>query len=227
MSAQTAGKRTRREAPALNRTVVVDRALDIADVEGIDAVTIRRMAGEFDVTPMALYWHFKNFDEMRAALGDRLIELVEPPSAATSGEEYLRALLAAVIESLRRHPAAAPIVPERILACDKGIDLTEQVLSRLLDDGYSPAAATTIARNALQTGVALVVGLPGAEVATPADERERTLREKRARLLSLPEDRYPNVRRMADEMLACDDPDDYYTAGVDLFIDGIGALRDR
>ncbi|NED59553.1 TetR family transcriptional regulator, partial [Streptomyces sp. SID10244] len=58
----------------MNREAVVDRALEIADAEGLDAVSIRRMAQEFGVTPMALYWHFNNKDEMRAALGDRLVE---------------------------------------------------------------------------------------------------------------------------------------------------------
>ena len=34
-------------------------------------MTIRRIAQEFGVTPMALYWHVKNKDELLAAMGDR------------------------------------------------------------------------------------------------------------------------------------------------------------
>src|SRR5437763_5942986 len=44
--------------PSLSREVVADRALALADTDGIDAVTIRRLATELGVTPMALYWHF-------------------------------------------------------------------------------------------------------------------------------------------------------------------------
>jgi AcrR family transcriptional regulator len=48
--------------PALSREAVIDRALDVADREGLAAVSIRRIAQDFDVTPMALYWHVKNKD---------------------------------------------------------------------------------------------------------------------------------------------------------------------
>ncbi|MFL5761300.1 MAG: TetR/AcrR family transcriptional regulator [Thermomicrobiales bacterium] len=40
------------------------RALAIADSEGLQAVTIRRVAKELGVTPMALYWHFKDKNEL-------------------------------------------------------------------------------------------------------------------------------------------------------------------
>ena len=41
----------------LSRATIVEKALEIVDREGLDAVTIRRIAQEFGVTPMALYWH--------------------------------------------------------------------------------------------------------------------------------------------------------------------------
>ena len=44
------------------------------------AVSIRRIAQDFGVTPMALYWHVKNKDELLAAMGDRMLEsLVDAP----------------------------------------------------------------------------------------------------------------------------------------------------
>ena len=51
----------------LTRAAVAERALRLADAEGLEAVTIRRLAQELGVTPMALYWHFKNKDELLAA----------------------------------------------------------------------------------------------------------------------------------------------------------------
>lgn len=49
---------------ALSREIVVKRAIAIADAEGLQAVTIRRVAKELGVTPMALYWHFKDKNEL-------------------------------------------------------------------------------------------------------------------------------------------------------------------
>ncbi len=56
----------------LSREAIVDRAIAIADVEGLEAVSIRRLGQQFGVTPMALYWHVQNKDELLAAMGDRI-----------------------------------------------------------------------------------------------------------------------------------------------------------
>src|SRR4051794_10053106 len=55
----TASKHVKRE---LSRESIVDRALTVMDDEGPDAVTIRRIAQDLGVTPMALYWHVANKD---------------------------------------------------------------------------------------------------------------------------------------------------------------------
>src|SRR5947209_8137162 len=91
----------------LSRTAIVERALEIADAESLDAVTIRRLGQEFGVTPMALYWHVKNKDELLDAMGDRLYESMEydaGPDAPWS--EQLRAVVRALVEALRRHPGS-------------------------------------------------------------------------------------------------------------------------
>src|SRR6185437_12949937 len=44
----------------LSRDTIVAGAVALADAEGLDAVTIRRIANDHQVTPMALYWHFKD-----------------------------------------------------------------------------------------------------------------------------------------------------------------------
>ena len=50
--------------PRLSREALVEAAMALADREGLDALTIRRLAGEIGVTPMALYWHVKDKDEL-------------------------------------------------------------------------------------------------------------------------------------------------------------------
>ena len=57
----------------LTRAAVLERAAKLADADGLDAVTIRRLAQELGVTPMALYWHFKNKDELLVGLVDHLL----------------------------------------------------------------------------------------------------------------------------------------------------------
>ena len=56
----------------LSKATVVERALALADADGLDALTIRRLAQELGVTPMALYWHFRSKEELLAGLGDQI-----------------------------------------------------------------------------------------------------------------------------------------------------------
>ena len=64
---------------------IVERAIALADAGGIEAVTIRRLARELGVTPMALYWYFRNKDELLDGMAARLLESVDLPVDASSG----------------------------------------------------------------------------------------------------------------------------------------------
>jgi len=58
---------------SLNPALVVERAIAIVDSDGLDALTVRKVADEFGVTPMALYWHFANKEALLAAVGDAVV----------------------------------------------------------------------------------------------------------------------------------------------------------
>src|SRR5580698_4105931 len=86
------------ERPRLSKRAVVERALKLADADGLDALTIRKLAQELGVTPMALYWHFRSKDDLLVGLAERLwseIDLTVDPSAPWSAQ--LRELLQSLI----------------------------------------------------------------------------------------------------------------------------------
>src|ERR1700712_6096534 len=110
--------------PPLSRDAVVDRGLAIADAEGLSGVSIRRIAQDFGVTPMALYWHVKNKDELLAAMGDRILEVIEVPARDDAlGIEELRGLLTVLVDALRRHPGCTGLAMNRVLQCPVGQDV--------------------------------------------------------------------------------------------------------
>jgi TetR/AcrR family transcriptional regulator, tetracycline repressor protein len=211
----------------LSRDAIVDRALDIADAEGIGAITVRRIAKEFGVTPMALYWHVANKDELLAAIGDALLAGVTPPPATGSWSTQLRGVVEALITELSRHPAAAELVFPRILISESGLRLTEFTLTLLEDAGFTPEQAADLARMGLQTAMMLVTQLPGSESQAALAERDALLAEKRAHIEGLPADLYPHVRSAAVTLTDCDDVPAYYGFGVDLYIEGAQALLRR
>ena len=78
----------------LTRDAVIGVALSIADSEGLENVTIRRLAQHFSVTPMALYWHVKNKEELLDAMGDKVFEgLRFRPSFVLPWDQEYRELL--------------------------------------------------------------------------------------------------------------------------------------
>jgi AcrR family transcriptional regulator len=214
--------------PALSREAVIDRALDVADREGLAAVSIRRIAQDFDVTPMALYWHVKNKDELLAAMGDRVIDAIEVPDLpADGGLDRLRPLLDRLVTALARHPGSTELVRFRILQCPRGQLLTEQALGVLAEAGFDQQRRADLARAALQSVVMLVVGAPGAEPDVPEPDRDAMRARKRDALAALPADRFPYLVDCADALTHCEDPEAYYAAGIELFLAGVSTLAAR
>ena len=211
----------------LSRAAIVERALSVMDAEGPDAVTIRRVAQEFGVTPMALYWHVANKDELLAAMGDALLAEVTPPVATGSWSTQLRWVVEALIRELSKHPAAAELVFPRILVNESGLRVTEFTLALLEDAGFTREQAADLARMGLQTAMMLVTQLPGAESQAARDQREALLAEKRAHVESLSQELYPHVRAAVGPLTDCEDEPAYYAFGIDLYIEGAQALLRR
>ncbi|WP_460357766.1 TetR/AcrR family transcriptional regulator [Actinoallomurus acanthiterrae] len=89
---------------ALNRRQVLRTAIAIADVEGLDAVSMRRLAAELEVGPMSLYRHVANKDELVTQMTD---EVFGEPELPVPGPEGWRAKLELISrrqwELCRRH----------------------------------------------------------------------------------------------------------------------------
>jgi TetR/AcrR family transcriptional regulator, tetracycline repressor protein len=214
------GERTR-----LTRAAVVDRALALADKAGLDALTIRKLATELGVTPMALYWHFHGKDELLDGLAERVwSEMDLAVDRAAPWTEQIRALLESLLKVLRAHPAA----PELLLNSEKlhsepALKATELTLDILRTAGFSPQDASIAARSALWTGITLVMSEPGIESLDDA-ERTEMQRKKQVTLAMQSPAKYPRLVECAIPMTACDDPEEHYRFGVDLFTGGLAAI---
>jgi TetR/AcrR family transcriptional regulator, tetracycline repressor protein len=205
----------------LSRDAIVERALAIADAETLDAVTIRRLGQEFGVTPMALYWHVKNKDELLDAMGDALFaDLSYDAGPSATWEDQLAAVVRALIAALRRHPGSRELAYRRIMGCREGLAVTEYTLRLLRTAGFTRRQTADIATHALQTAIMLVSAEPGTEPGYSAEETEARLAEKRAGIERLPADDYPYLRELAGDLLACDDPEAFYDFNVHLFVAG-------
>jgi AcrR family transcriptional regulator len=212
----------------LDRSAVIEVALGLADAEGVDAMTIRRLAKEVGVTPMALYWHFADKQALLDALTDQLwaeVQTALPSPPPDDPWDELRLLLGALVDVFRRHPTLAPLSPPRAAEGEPGLAVTERTLTLLDQLGYSADRAAEAARFALCSALMIVGAQPGIMIAD-AGEREATYRRKRAALLSLPPDRYPHVLASGESLVGCDLRPSYFDVGVEFVLGGIRALAD-
>lgn len=213
------------ERARLTRAAVVDRALALADKSGLDALTIRKLATELGVTPMALYWHFRGKDELLGALAERVWSEIDLTVDRTvPWTEQIRALLESLLKVLRAHPAAPGLLlHSEKLRAETALNATELTLDILRAAGFSPEDASYAARSVLWTGITLVMSEPGIESLNDA-ERAEVQRKKQVQLASQPLARFPRLVECAIPMTACDDPETHYRFGVDLFIGGLAAI---
>jgi len=212
----------------LSREAVIERALDLADAESLDAVTVRRLAQEFGVTPMALYWHVKNKDELLEAMGDDFYAHISLTGLDDgTWQDRLAEIVDRLITTLRRHPASVSLAMPRILRCPRGCQLTELTLQLLRDAGFDTARSADIARTAMQTAIRLVADWPGAENGVPCQERASVVAAKREWIARLPGDRFPRLAESIDALTNCDDSEAYFTGGKELFLFGVAALLEK
>ncbi|WP_416968129.1 TetR/AcrR family transcriptional regulator [Streptomyces sp. 4F14] len=204
----------------LSRPVLVAGATELADAEGLDAVTIRRLAQRHGVSPMAIYAHFSDKDALLDALGDAV--LAQAQRVGGGPERGLEEILTEFVALLRTHPVLAPLAARRILDCDAGRDVVESVLTRLGDEGHTPQEAASASQFLLSALVALVTGEPGRTTGTDdVQAHGQSVRERRARLLALDPARHPRVIAAADVFADCADPETYYADGVRRLVAGV------
>jgi AcrR family transcriptional regulator len=88
----------------LTRGQVLDATLDLAEAEGLDAVSMRAVARRLGVTPMALYNHVEDKQALLDGLVERLLEELPVPDPALPWQDRLSALGASLRDTARRHP---------------------------------------------------------------------------------------------------------------------------
>lgn len=151
-SPKTPGTKGRDHKARLSRELVLTKALEVVDAEGLEALTMRRLGQELERDPMSLYRYAEN----RAALLDGVSELVLNELPIHPEDPDWKAQLRHIAHNLRRlalqHPNVVPLLVTRPLSTPLGLRPLgtlrplEQILSLLIGAGFSPADALHVYR---------------------------------------------------------------------------------
>ena len=134
-------RRERPAKPALSRRWIVDTAVRVMRAEGLEKVTMRRLATELDTGAASLYVYVANTAELHAAVLDALLSEVDLAGGGAGGgwRERLRAVLASYTAVLFAHPQLARSALVARPSGENYLRLVERVLDLLSRSGASRA----------------------------------------------------------------------------------------
>lgn len=207
----------------LDRRRVLEIALAAIDREGLDALTMRRLAEDLDVDPMTVHHHAKGKEGLLEGVAELLWEEIERPGRTEDSTEVLRTLAHSLRDLFHRHPEAAPLVLRCTVLPRSELELWRAYLDALTAAGLDQPAAVlrSVLTYALGASYAEVAWLG---VACEPGRKEYTDREV---LLSLgqaiPQGTPPELASAAVEMIADCDPDHCFNDGLELMLAGLSA----
>ena len=134
------------ERPRLSKRTVTESALKLADADGLDALTIRKLAQHLGVTPMALYWHFRSKEDLLEGVAEQVWDEIDVNvDPDTPWWAQLQGLLESLVKVLRAHSAAAQLLLEHEKRNEAALRATEVTLGVLRTAGFDPQHASAIA----------------------------------------------------------------------------------
>ena len=210
-----------REEPRvpLSRERVLRAAIDLADAEGIESLTMRRLAQELGVEAMTIYYHVANKDDIVAGMVDLVVDEMELPPTGTDWKLGLRKIAMSSYEVLLRHPWAASKILSGPGISRARMRHMDAILGTLRNGGFS-AEMTDHAYHALDShimGFALwVVGMN-----LGSDENLAALAT--SFLQELEREELPHLAEYVEQHLKPRDPADEgeFAFGLDLILDGL------
>ena len=211
----------------LTRQIVLTAALQLVDDAGADALTMRRLGQALNCDPMALYRYADN----RAALLDGVAETVLAQLVIHGDGLDWETQLRQTAHQFRRlalnHPHVVPLIVARPLATPLGLRPLgtlrplEQILALLIDAGFGPEQALHVYR----AYFGLLHGHVLNELQEVVVDPEATDALLRLGLDRLPAETFPNIRGLADALLAGYDGEAELDRSLDILLDGLRAER--
>jgi AcrR family transcriptional regulator len=220
----------RRRDP-ITREEIVDAALRLLDAEGLEGLSMRRLAEELGTGASSLYWHVGSKDGLLDLVFDEVIgEQKVPEPDPERWQEQLKEIAHSMRATILRHRDIVRISIGRIPMGPNALEYSERVLA-VLRAGGVPDQLAVLGFHLLTAVInGFTLDETGAGDAAPIDQATMDAGAEMARdyLASLPVDRFPNLVAVADHFTVSD-PDVRFNLLIDLFVEGVAqrAAADR
>ncbi|HTG47405.1 MAG TPA: TetR/AcrR family transcriptional regulator [Actinomycetota bacterium] len=209
----------------LSRERVLLAAVDLADHEGADALSMRRLAAELGVVPMALYKHVANKDELLDGMIDVVVEEIDPPRTDTDWKSAVRDRILSARRALLRHPWASRVMESRTRPTPTVMSYMDSMIQMFTDGGFS----IDLTHHVMHALGSRMIGFTQ-ELFNDQTDPDTPIRPEMLEAMGAA---YPSIYRLwktvshEDETIVgpgCDDQFEFEFA-LDLMLDGIERLK--
>ncbi len=217
----------------LNRDRVLQAAVCLADEVGIDALSMRRLAQELDVVPMALYKHVSNKEELLDGMVETIIARIDPPETSANWKDAVRRRVLSARRALQRHSWARQAIETRTTKTPAVLAYMDSFIAMFLAGGLS----TDLTHHVMHALGGRMWGftqeLFDAPVVSPATKQPEAPPAAQATMLRQMAELYPNIVTIAAAAAhddgsvvshGCDDQFEFEFA-LDLLLDGFDRLH--
>ena len=198
----------------LSRDRILSTAMALADEGGVESLSMRKIALELGVVPMALYKHVANKDELLDGLVDVVVGEIDPPLPDADWRTTIRERVLSARRALLRHPWASQV-----------IEYMDSMIGIFRAGGFS----IDVTHHAMHAMGSRLLGFSQELFEDTADDDP----EAQAMMLQWMADRYPHITEMVEAIShddasvvgsGCDDQFEFEFA-LDLMLDGLDRLR--
>lgn len=226
--------------PGLSLPKIVDAGIRVADREGLEAVSMAKVATELGTAPMSLYRHVGSKDELIELMADSAWGAPPDPPATGTWRERITAWAWAVRAAMYRHPWALRVPISGLPAYPNSVAVFEQGLAALDDTGLPEGQKASVLlllagyiRNEATTSTQIV-----AAVTAQAVQQDRPFEVAVTEWMQGYRDiiakvtdpiRYPATTRLLQAGIfdRADSPDDEFVFGLERILDGVELLVNR
>lgn len=216
-----------RSREPLTRERVLRAAVALADRGGVESLSMRKLAQELGVVPMALYKHVANKDEMLDGMVDIVVGEIDPPVGDADWKRAVRERILSARRALLRHPWASRVIESRTSPTPAVLEYMDQMIGLFRAGGFS----IDLTHHAMHAMGSRLLGF-SQELFDDTGEADP---EAEAEMYGAMADAYPSIYELFMAVThddasvvgqGCDDQIEFEFA-LDLLLDGLERLRTR
>jgi AcrR family transcriptional regulator len=208
----------------LSRERVLRAAVELADRDGIGALSMRRLGQEVGVEAMSLYNHVRNKEDVLNGMVDAVFSEIDLPAGDAAWWTAMRQRAISARQALLRHPWAIGLMESRVQPGPATLRHHDSVLRNLRTAGFS----VEMAAHAYSMLDSYVYGFTLNELSLPLDSSRQIAEVAGNILRENPAGEYPYLMEMAVEhaMKPGYDYGDEFEYGLDVILDGLKRAQD-